>query len=425
MATIIIRAMEITKQQARRFLLAKQGLWPAPHNLPPAADYDARAATMQAIAALGIVQVDTISVVARNHDLVLHSRVPGYKPEYLDGWLYGPERQAFESLYPLYVQPLSDYRLLRQPQREPSKRGKAWAMENAELLAFTLAEIVRRGPLSSRDFAGRPIVAGGFNKVKDVTNALWHLWYYDRIYTAYRRGAVRYYDLAERVLPAWVDCQPLAAEEVKRQWAVRTLKILNLANTAQWSYRLRCFYGSHDLAAGEGKRLLQELLDFTTFSKVKIAGVADDYFVLTKDLPLLEQLAGLADDATPAPLGVSFIAPLDSLMWERKRIAELFDFDYVWEVYVAAAKRKWGYYVLPILYGTQLVGRLDAKVERKLKRLLVHNLWLEPQHAQLASDATFRDALHQTLERFMHFNGATYLQVGHCEPATLRTMFAD
>jgi uncharacterized protein len=410
--------MEITRETARRFLLAKQGLWPAPYNLPLPPDYDPLTATLRAVTALGIVQVDTISVVARNHDLALFSRVPGYRPDHLDHWLYGAERRLFESLYPLYIQPLADYRLLRQPGREPSVKARQWEAEQTSLIALVLGEIERCGPMSSRDFEDRPIVPGGWNVVKDVTNALWHLWYHNQIMTAYRRSAVRYYDLSERVLPAWVDTGPVSANEAECYWAVRTLKVLNLATAAQWSARFKFFYTWGAPSSKQRQMLLQELQDFTTFSPISIAGLKDGYFVLTKDLPLLEQVAAMSDD-TPAPLGVSFIAPLDSLMWDRRRIEELFDFEYFWEVYTPAAKRRWGYYVLPILYGSQLVGRLDAKAERKGRRLLVHTLALEPAHQRLANDADFQHALAAALHRFMRFNGATHLQISSSAPAML------
>ncbi len=408
--------MEISRETARRFLLARQGLWPAPYNLPLPPDYDPLAATLRAAQALAIVQVDTISVVARNHDLILFSRVPGYRPEHLEHWLYGEARQLFESLYPLYVQPLADYRLLRQPGRELAEDSWAHDPEAAALLAFTLAEIERRGPLSSRDFENRPIVKGGWSEVKDVTKALWHLWYHNRIITAYRRSAVRYYDLSERALPAWVDTRPVTPDEAMRFWAVRTLKVLNLATSAQWSARFKFFYNGDAPSAKQRQTLLQELQDFTTFSRISIAGLKDDYYLLTKDLPLLEQVAAMTDDASP---GVSFIAPLDSLMWERGRIQELFDFEYIWEVYTPAAKRRWGYYVLPILYGTQLVGRMDAKAERKGKRLLIHSLMLEPAHEYLANDEPFVDALAEALHRFMRFNAATHLHITVSVPAIL------
>ncbi len=412
----------VTREAARRLLLAKQGLWPAAYSLTPPPD--AAAATLQAVHALGLVQVDTISVVARNHDLVLFSRVPGYQPEHLTHLLYGPARRVFESLYPLYIQPLEDYRLLRQPGRAMSAWGQRWRAANQELADFVLAEISKRGPLSSRDFENRPIVAGGFNVVKDVSNALEHLWAYDELQIAYRRGGVRYFDLTARVLPDWVDRRPVSPDEAKRYFAVRTLKALGLATAKQWSLRFKTFYPAADLPAKQRQTLLQELCDFTTFTRIGIAGLADNYYVMTKDLPLLEQVGAMHDDE-PAPFAVSFIAPLDNLMWERKRILDLFDFEYLWEVYTPAAKRRWGYYVLPILYGSELVGCLDPKAERKGGRLLIHRLTLEPRHRHLADDPTFLAALGDALARFMRFNGANHAHISHADPPSLAEVLKE
>ncbi len=424
------RRMEIDKQTARRFILHKLLL-----DQPLLGEAgDPLAAVCAVINHLGVLQIDTISVVARNQDLALHSRISDYQAQHLDQVLYGPDRRFVETLYPLYVWPLADYRYIRQPQSEQpawwqwggersDEDSSVTRSEREAVLELVLNEIVRRGPLSSRDFEGRPMIPGGFNQVKDVSQAISHLWRGDRIFTAYRRSNVRYFDLAERVLPSWVDSTPVASAEAKRWMAVTSLRILALASSAQWQSRFKFFYAQTDLSTAERKQLWADLTADGTFAPVQIVGVKSPYYLLAEDVPLLEQLAStpLADDPQAA-LNLQFIAPLDNLMWERGRIADLFEFDYIWEVYVPAVKRRWGYYVLPILYGNQLVGRLDPKAERKAKRLLIHSLHLEPAHAHLASDPAFRSALAAALHRFMHLNGATQLAISHAEPPTLLTL---
>lgn len=417
--------MEISKQTACRFLLDKL-LLTLPHGEGSlVADPVAEVGRM--VEALGLVQVDTISVVARNHDLVLHSRIPDYEPAHLEQALYGADRSLIETLHPLYIWPLAEYRLLRQPGREV---GEGWVSSEPALREMVLQAIRERGPLSSRDFEGRTI-PGGWGAIKDSSRMLQHLWYNDQIYTAHRRGIVRYYDLAERVLPEWVDTTPVSAAEAHRYMAVKTMQLLGLATSGQWRPRL-WFFTSDKPSGAVRKSLWQQMLADGTFTSVRIEGVKDDYYLLAEDVPLLEQIANQPADNRQSTIyptrglaarrNLQFLAPLDNLLWERGRIADLFGFDYIWEVYTPAVKRRWGYYVLPILYGDQLVGRLDPKAERKAKRLIIHSLTLEPEHCHLADDPTFCTALQAALHRFARFNGADHVQISHASPESLRLL---
>jgi uncharacterized protein YcaQ len=148
--------------------------------------------------------------------------------------------------------------------------------------------------------------------------------------------------------------------------------------------------------------LLEGLIEDGTLVPVAVDGVRGDRFVLAEESPLL---AAAADVAPGDSQHVAFLAPLDPFVWDRDLLRSLFDFDYVWEVYIPAAKRRWGYYVLPILFGDRLVGRIEPRIDRRTGILRVLDLWWETWFDPLATEG-FEAAFADTLEAHARFLGA-------------------
>ena len=151
-------------------------------------------------------------------------------------------------------------------------------------------------------------------------------------------------------------------------------------------------------------------------------GLKDLHYTFTRNLPDLETLeigqvptAWTIVDST-AETEINFLAPLEPVS-ARGRAAKLFNFDYKWEIYTPVEKRRWGYYVLPLLYGNELVGRMDVKLNRATKTLLIKGFWLE--NSSTGEDAAFVAALVRGLIRFTHFHGVTQLDAQKVSPATL------
>jgi len=394
----------ISRQTARRYLLGRQGLWPGRR-------WSGKEGAATAIRTLGAVQIDPLVVVARSHDLVLQSRVEGYQPAQLDALLY-QDRAFFDYGAILRIYPIEDLPLWRLHMR----RARAWPRNLAIRTEFdTLFAGVRdalrsRGPLGHRDFSGGARVES-YRARKDAGVVLWYLWITGELMTHGRRNFDRLYDFHEAIVPPHLNHEAPEAE-AERAFARQALEAQGFCRAGAWraSFAWRC---NRTVPVAEGKRLLTGLVDEGIAAAMRIEGEREPYYLPAAGLA---QLAVLADGGMPAewaPLGptttdeVTILAPLDNLL-DRDRTRKLFDFDYVWEVYKPAAQRRWGYYVLPILYGEQIVGRLDPKLERTSGTLLIQSLWLEDE--ALAGDTAFAAALARGLARFARFHGANRIE---------------
>jgi uncharacterized protein YcaQ len=165
--------------------------------------------------------------------------------------------------------------------------------------------------------------------------------------------------------------------------------------------------GSGELVAGTGKaadraRMTAELVDAGNLIPVQVEGFREVRHVLAEEWPLLEATVAPDPKARPA---TAFVAPLDPLMWDRRLVRGVFGFEYLWEVYVPAAKRRWGYYVLPILFGDRLVGRIEPRYERATRTLRIAGVWFEDGFSPM-EEPHFVPALAEGLSAYRSFVGA-------------------
>jgi uncharacterized protein YcaQ len=385
--------VKVTAEAARRFLVARHFLTPA-RSLAGGLD-----GVLEVFQKLGSVQFDPIAVAGRNHDLVLHARVAGYEPAWCDV-LY-ERREIFETTNKaLSFIPTSEFPWFRHVMgRKGPRFHNAALADNPEVAKRVLARIRAEGPLCSLDFereTGQTTNWFGMpeNAVRSVLEAYTVT---GEIGLARREGNRRYYDLIERLLPA-----ELLAQEVPEQEKLR--------------HKLLSRYRAHGLlgAGGAGgtfarianpperKELHKELVERGALVPVDIEGARGKRFVVAEELALLE--------APPEPTpSVAFIAPFDSLLWDTALLASLFDFDYVWEGFFPAAKRRWGYYVLPISFGERLVGRIEPRIDREQARVEVLDVWWEDGFAPNRADG-FVDAMRDALRAYLRFAGATRLE---------------
>lgn len=403
---------------ARRFVLGRSGLWPGRR-------WRGDDGIVAAVEAIGGVQIDPLLVTARNHDLKLFSRVIGYAPEQLDRLAY-TERRFFDYggllfLYPMAELPHWRLHMARHRDGEVDGWWPKYLTENATLLDAVRAAVRERGPLGHRDLEGSARV-DSYRARKDTGLALYALWRIGELMTSGRRRFDRLYDLTERVVPAaWLHTSPPDAAEAF--FARKALVVYGLATVPEWrGHYAYCTWRT--VTTADARLRLDQLVAEGTAARIAIEGRREPYFMLAEDLPLLEALvAGRLPDAW-APLEadtqqeVTFLAPLDPVS-ARGRATRLFDgYEYKWEVYTPAPKRRWGYYVLPILYGDQLVARADVKLDRPTHTLRVLNFLLEDP--ALGSDSAFAAALARGLGRFAREVGAERLDLGGIAPAGLR-----
>jgi uncharacterized protein YcaQ len=399
--------LKITPFAAKTLALVKQGL----AHRRQANDKEA---ILQTVRRLGYVQVDTINVVARSHYFTLLSRHGLYRRKDLDDLLYNPDgRRLFEYWgHAASILPLEDYGyyLARMAWHRDvgSPRAQEWREQNQQVIADVLAEVRQRGPLGSRDFADPRDRRGTWWDWKPAKRALDHLWTTGYLMVSQRVNFQKIYDLTERVLPAWVDRTPPTEEERLRYFVLRAVGAMGIVfrpNTAALYFTLR-------RQSRAVQALMQTLLDEGLLAAVEVEGLTDPGVVLSEDLPLLKQIVA----GEICPDRTTFLSPFDNLIWDRQHLQHLWNFEYSLEAYTPAAKRRWGYFCLPILRRGSLVGRIDPKMDRQTGTMIWRAAYLEND---VALDDALLDDLAEATGEFMTFHNAQALVITQSQPAEL------
>ena len=314
-----------------------------------------------ALAHHGYIQIDPINIAGRMHDHILRHRVTGYAEGGLMRHLHGgteplpaAQRTAFEHHIPtaniLVAFPLDAWPHLLAVMRARTRRPGAWSgrlsPRQKELVPQLLAEITARGPLSSEDFAGTGRSRHVWGAATQAKAALQKLFSHGRLLIARRGdGNRRYYDLPEHVLPA----------------AVLAASAPPAADTARWEVLLKLRQRRLVLLKRGELPLVADAVQ-----PIAIEGCPPLY-CLKDDLPLLSEIQNRKPEIENV---VSLLlAPLDPLIYDRRVTSALWKFDYTWEAYTPAHKRRRGYYALPVLAGTEIVGHVDPKADRAARRL--------------------------------------------------------
>lgn len=384
-------AETLSLQQACKTVLHSQ-------KLPPVKQKGSAVnATLAAIENLGYIQIDTISVIQRAHHHTLWNRNPGYKSSQLDRLV--KEKRVFEywSHAAAYL-PMRDYRysLFRKNEIKTGKQGH-WYTKDEELMDYVYKRIKTEGPLMAKDFEhdGRKSRDWGSKPAK---RALENLFMQGDLMISYRNNFHKVYDITERVLPEGLDTSLPTPKEYARFLILSYLRANGLGRVSEITYLLKNIK-NHVSTVAEVMLSDGELLQFKVGDNI--------YFALPETMELLNR-----------PLARSklkILSPFDNLLIQRKRIQDLFNFDYQIECYLPEAKRKYGYFSLPVMWEGKLVARMDCKADRKESVLNIYNLAMEPG-AVKRSDALL-EALKKELVPFMEFNNCTTFKLHKISPA--------
>jgi uncharacterized protein YcaQ len=385
--------VQVSAEAARRFLVARHLL------VPPRSLEGGRDGVLEVFRRFGSIQFDPIDVAGRTHDLVLHARVAGYDPAWCDE-LY-ERREIFEAYNKgLSFVVASEFPWFRAPLRPAPPRVIS---ENAEVAERVLERIRAEGPLSSRDFEReRGSTTDWFGMPTNTVRAVLEAYTLTGVLGLARRdGNRRYYDLLERLLPA----------KLLRQDVLLPEQLRHKLHSRYRAHGLLGVGGGGDIFGGLGPAkpdprwpghpgrtaLREELVENGDLVPVEVEGVRGKRFVLRNEVGLLE--------APPEPPpSVAFLPPFDPLVWDRGLLGSLFEFDYVWELFHPPAKRRWGWYVLPIVFRDRFVGRIEPRIDRAAGRAQVLGLWWEEGFDPKRADG-FVDAMREALDAYLRFAG--------------------
>ena len=387
----------ITKQQAKQFILSKQGLIGQYRFIGKDGAY---AYVRQA----GCIQFDPVDVCGKNAELTLQSRVKNFKKTMLYDLLYEDRKLVDYADKELSIWSSEDWPYFSSYREKSRKLGRTFkGLQKLERQAIEYIE--SNGPVSSDSLPIEGEIywhssmhwSGNWHKKSQAARSVLEQLYTDGVLIIHhKKGSRKYYDLAGKYLPGPIlDAEnPCKNEEEFTAWRVlRRIGAVGLL----WDKNSTAFLGI-DINAEKRKMILESLTAQGKICSVAVQGIKQTFYYRSEDYPLMGSIVDGSADLKPR---MSFIAPLDPLMWDKSLILALWDYQYSWEIYTPADKRKYGYYTLPILSGDRFVGRIEAVPDRKGKVLMVKGLWWEPGIRQTKK---LNKELEKTLIRFAGFN---------------------
>ena len=394
----------LTKKQAQMFILSKQGLL---GNYRFSGKDGAYAYVRQA----GCIQYDPVDVCGKNAELTLQSRVKGFQKSMLAELLYQDRLLVDYADKELSIWPAEDWPYF-SAFRERSRELGASFPGLAELEQEALAYIQANGPVSSDTLPISGEIfwhssmhwSGNWHKKSKAARSVLEQLYTDgTLVIHHKNGSRKFYDLAERHLKKSLLTadRPCADDEELVCWRVlRRIGAVGLL----WDKNSPALLGI-GLKADRRKSVFSALEACGAIQPAQVEGIKTGFFYRTEDEPLMQAvLAGTIDKKAR----MEFLAPLDPLLWDKTLVAALWDFRYSWEIYTPAGKRQFGYYTLPVLWGSDFIGRIEAVSDQKNRTLRVKNIWLEPGVRQTKK---LQLTLDRTLRRFARFNDCTAVEL--------------
>ena len=395
---------ELTKTQARQFILAKQGLLGSYRFFGKEGAYDY-------IRQAGCIQYDPVDVCGKNAELTLQSRVKGFQKTMLEELLYRDRLLVDYADKELSIWPARDWPYFA-PFRERSRIHGASFPGFAELEREALSYIRSNGPVSSDTL---PIDGEIFwhssmhwsgnwhEKSKAARSVLEQLYTDGALVIHHKNGSRKFYDLAERCLDPSLLAAPSPCEDEEALLCWRVLRRIGALGLL-WNKNSPAFLGI-PVKADQRREVFSALEASGTILPIRVEGIKTLFYYRSEDDPLMQDVLAGRVDRKPR---LEFLAPLDPLLWDKAMIAALWDFRYSWEIYTPADRRKYGYYTLPILWGERFIGRIEAAADHKGRTLRVKNLWFEPG---IRPTRKMQAAIDRALTRFAGFNDCTTVEL--------------
>ncbi len=393
-----------SSQQARQFLLWKQGLLGAYR-------FSGRSGVLAFVRQAGCIQYDPIDICGKNAELVLQSRVAGFSKQMLSALLY-EERELVDYFDKnMAIFHVEDWKYFARMRAHHHANGRSRdAVEAA--IPGVIRTIQQKGFVCSKDIQLPQTVDWSWSPTSLSRAVLETLYFRGALVIHHKKGTQKYYSLAEAQLPAHIleTPDPNESEDAFLAWQVqRRIGSVGML----WNRPSDAWLGIDGLKSEVRTRIFSALAAAGRIVEWTVEGIGGKLYILKED----EALAAHVLSGDNVPKRLEFIAPLDNLLWDRKLIKALFNFDYKWEIYTPVTLRKYGYYVLPVLYGDRFAGRAEVVADRKQSQLVVRQFWPE---ADAGADDNFRVLFAERLRQFAAFNDCDTLRF---EPTAQRWKF--
>lgn len=401
--------LALTPTTVRRLAITRQLL--AQHHIKPTIE-----GILEVINQLAYIQIDPLRTVDRTQFLVLWSRLGDYDRTHLDKLLW-KERKLFEfwahaaSIVPTENFPIHQIQMRQFVNHDSAwgRRVKKWMRENEAFQQYILDELSERGDLTAAQIEDRsqtPWKSSGWSNNKNVGSMLSFLWGQGDIMVANRNGLNRTWRKLSHHFPQWAAHQPLSSQKVTYQAAQISLRALGVATIKQIAnHYIRSHYTDLDTIV---KKLVAERKMIPVTVKDKSGVWPEQWFIHADDRSLVEQVSENWQPRT------TLLSPFDNLLIDRERTNLIWNFDFRLEIYLPKAKRKYGYYVMPILHGDKLVGRIDPKMNRKNQTLYINAIYAEPNEVH---NSSIGQALVQDINKLGEFLGAKEIIYSEKHPA--------
>ena len=387
--------LTVSQKQAGQFILLKQGLLGEYR-------FSGKDGAYRYVRQAGCIQFDPVDVCGRNAELTLQSRVKGFTRQMLDDLLYRDRLLVDYSDKELSIWPSEDWPYFA-PYRERSRELGRSFPGIPELGEEALRYIRENGPVSSDSLPIEGKIfwhssmhwSGHWHRESPAARSVLEQLYTDGVLLIHHKsGARKYYDLAEKYLPADLLSAPDPCPDESAYLAWRVRRRIGAVGLL-WNRRSDAWLGIR-ITPEQREQAFARLEKEGAVLPLQVESLRFPLYLLKEDLPLLESVS----EGQEYKARLEFLAPLDPMLWDRQLIEALFGFRYSWEIYTPVSKRKYGYYVLPVLYGDRLIGRIEPKADRKSKTLTVLNFWPEPGVRQTKKLSGLVDSAVRRLARF-------------------------
>lgn len=386
-----MQVINISKEELRRFLVVYQGLYT--NNT-----FIGEEGIKKFIERVGCIQYDPLNVVGRNADLVIQSRIEDYDPVMLEDLLYNKREliDGWDKMMAIYS--VKDWPYFKRVRDERKKEVENVLKNRNSLDAINYVEpvkefIQKNGSTIPSEIDLGSVEKGRWGHGKLSSATMDYMWNSGELGVKEKKNTQKKYDLIERLLPSEIlyESEPFQNDEEFYKWYVKR-RIGSIG--AYWDRSGEGWLGNYISNKILRQRILNELVEKEELIFIKVENLKETFYLRKEDISILNDAKSVNEN------NVKFLAPLDNLIWDRKLTRDIFDFDYTWEVYKPIDKRKYGYYVLPVLYGAKIVARFEPELHRGNKPLVIKNWWWE-DNFEVTNDCI--DSVKEALDKFCKY----------------------